>query len=233
MPNDLYFIPILADALQKPEPKMGTRQALEKIEKLGRQPEYKLGFLQFQRFMAEVKRSWETSTLVPKDGTPKVVLDLGLQLASGLLEGDLKETRDLLDMVTSRPQWKNALEKLRLEISKSDARDRISEIVVEKNGERITSISLEGLPITKVIKNVKSGRYEFRLDTGRVIWEETLTERELIWAYAFPDKDLDLAAATGEAVPHPTREISLWNGEVTIRVFPEIESGHLVVEIKD
>ena len=56
MNNDLYFLPIIAQALQKPDPRAALRQALEKIRTMGEDPRYRLGYQQFVRFMDTTRR---------------------------------------------------------------------------------------------------------------------------------------------------------------------------------
>ena len=88
MSNDLYFLPIIADALRQAEPKEALRAAFEEIKALGQHPQYEQGFLQFQRFMAEVKKNWEKPLKKPADYAIDVIRWLALQVAGGLLEGD-------------------------------------------------------------------------------------------------------------------------------------------------
>jgi hypothetical protein len=183
--------------------------------------------------MAEVKESREKRFQKPEDIVLDVIQCLALQVAADLLEGDENETQAILDLIGSQPRWQEEFEKLCRETSKFKVAQKIPEIIIERNGERIASIPCERLPISKEIRNVKPGLYSLKLDTGRLIWEEELTEQELLWALAFPGEALDLAADTGAAVERATREIKLLNGKLVIRVFPEIESGRLELTIGD
>jgi hypothetical protein len=233
MTNDLYFISMIADVLGQAEPKATLRAAIEQIQTLGQRPEYDQGLLQFQRFIAEVKRNWERRSQKVEDIALDVVRCLALQVAADLLEGDQKETQVVLDLIGSQPRWQEEFEKMCGETSKSKTAQKIPEIIIGRNGERISSIPCERLPVTKEIRNVKPGLYSLKLNTGRLIWEEELTERELLWAVAFPREALDLAADTWDIAARATRKIVLLNGELIIRVFPEIESGHLELTIGD
>ena len=85
--------------------------------------------------------------------------------------------------------------------------------------------------IIKEFRNVTPDHYAARMDTGRIIWQGELTEKELIWSAAFPGQALELAADTGEPAARMTREITLLNGELIIRVFPGAESGRLELRI--
>jgi hypothetical protein len=91
-------------------------------------------------------------------------------------------------------------------------------------------ISLDG-PF-QVVESIRPGTYNFKLDTGRLLWSGPLTEKDLIWVYAFPSKDLALAADTGEAESLWTQELRLLEDLVIIRVFPGIESGRIEIHIR-
>jgi hypothetical protein len=228
MNKDLYFLPMIADALKQPDSRVSLRAAIEKTQNLGRQPEYERGFQQFQQLMAQVKLNWEKGSQKPEDMALDVIRHLALQVASGLLEGD--EVKAILDLIRSHPLWQEEFERLSRDASESEI-PGLPEIIIEKNGEPITSISCGNFPVTHKIQNVTPGLYTISLDTGRIIWQEDLTEQELIWTIAFPEQALDLAADTGEGVARSTREIRLLDGSLIVRVFPEIESGRLELKI--
>lgn len=233
MTKDLYFLPIIAEAFKQPEPKEALEEAIEEIKTLGQRPEYAQGFLQFQRFMAEVKGNAEKLSKKPVDVVSDEIRFLSLQVASDLLEDDPKEAQAARDLIGTQPHWQEEFEEVCRETAKSKMAGRTPEIIIERNKERIDSTHCERLPISKEIRSLRPGHYVIRMDTGRVIWQEELTERELIWSAAFPGQALELAADTGEPTVRTTREITLLNGELTIRVFPGTESGRLELRIGD
>lgn len=108
--------------------------------------------------------------------------------------------------------------------------DNALEIIIDKNGECIVSIPAKSGPLSEKIRNIKPGHYDVRLNTGRILWQGELTERDLVWTAAFPEMDMTLAADTGDHAEHMTREIRLLEGELIIRVIPELESGYIVLE---
>lgn len=232
MSKDLYFLAIIADALRQPEPKSALRLAIEEIKTLGQQPEYQRGFLQFQRFMAEVKRNSEKISKGPADTVPEEIRFLALQVASDLLEENPKEAQAVLNLIGSHPRWQEEYERLRKETEKSKMSGRTLEIIIERNGQPIGSISCERLPVTKEIRDAKPGQYTAKMDTGRILWQQELTEQDLLWAAAFPEQALDLAADTEAAKVIKSQEFTLLNGELTIRFFPQTESGRIEVKIK-
>jgi len=205
MPKDIYFIPLIAEALQRPNPHQAIREAFKEIVRLSKEPGYTQGFSQFQRFMAMIQ-NWRQREREGIEDTS----------TEALMESSIKPRRVM-----------NLLDE-----TKTEAAHPSPEMIIEKDGEYINAINLEKLPVTKEIKDIKPGRYEFMLDTGRLLWEETLTEKDLLWSHAFPEQDLPLAAETGEITLRPTREVRVLNGEVVIRVFAGIETGRIEVEVR-
>jgi len=82
-------------------------------------------------------------------------------------------------------------------------------------------------PDPAIIGNVLPGRYTVRFSNGRVLWEGELSKEDLLWAYAFPGKDLAMAAETEVSQGKPTRTISLLSGEIMLSVFAGLESGQI------
>jgi hypothetical protein len=228
----MYFISMLADALRQPNCKHKISEILAKIEKLGQNQHYRQGLFQFQRFMAEVRKHWESGYSKSYDISPYTLRDLALRLATSILEDEQNDAQTILNLIRTQPRLRRDFNKLRLEASKSEADDQIKKIVVEQDGNHFYSLQFNLKPVTGRIKKVEPGRYVVRFNTGRIIWQGDLTEQELIWDKAFPERELELAADTGDAPPIATKEITLFNKEITIKVIPGIESGNIEISIK-
>ena len=56
MSNDLYFIPLLEAAFERPCPGEALRLAFQRIDQLGDEAEYRKGYCQFLRFMELVRQ---------------------------------------------------------------------------------------------------------------------------------------------------------------------------------
>ena len=232
MNRDLFFLPLIADALQKPDPKKGLQEAFEEIELLGRQPEYKLGFRQFQMFMKEIKRNIEARSSLSEDAVFDSFRDLQLQVIAGVLEENQDDEQACLDLINSRPNWKREFERLCSEAEKAKAPERATKIIIDKDEEYFETVRFNRPPSAKTLRNIKPGLYGFRLETGRVLGKEELTRNDLLWVYAYPTQDLKLAADTGDTVERPTRQIQLLGGELIIQVFPGLESGRIKAIIR-
>jgi hypothetical protein len=227
--KDLYFIPIIVSAMERPDPEKTLKQAFERIRHMGRQPEYKRGYIQFQRFMDAAKTQ---SKGRPESLGAEIARELILELAAGVFEGDQDERQSALEFLRSHPQWFNEYERLCAEQEVASEGAKYTVILVVREDNLVGKISFEGISGAGSIGNVEPGNYVLKLATGRYLWEGCLTERDVFWTEAFPDRDLDLAADTEEAESKPTREISLLDGELILRVYPGIESGHIQIEAK-
>ena len=233
MNNDLYFLRILTEALKAPNPEPEIKKAFDKIENLGQRPEYRQGYHQFHQFMDKVKESGNITSVDSGDLKQEMIRDLVFQLATGLWDCDSNEGQRLLEIIRSRPEWHEEFEKLSVQTLETEGLSDQMKIIVTRNGDAIGSIPAKPSPFAQTIRNVTPGYYEVRLNTGRVLWQADLKEEDLIWSAAFPEQALDLAADTGESFRRITKELTILDGEITIRVFPEIESGRIEIEVRD
>ena len=233
MNNDLYFLRILTEALKAPNPEPEIKKAFDKIENLGQQPEYRQGYHQFRQFMDKVKESGNITSVDSEDLRPEMIRDLVFQMATGLLDRDSIEGQRLLEIIRSKPEWQKEFDEVSAQTSEPEGLSGQIKIIVTKNGDTIGSIPAKASPFRQNIGNVTPGFYEIRLSTGRLIWQGELTAGDLFWAAAFPGQQLDMAADTKDTQPQPTREYRFLDGELTIRVFPAIESGRIEFKIKE
>ena len=230
MNDDLYFIPIIAKALQQRDPEESLRRAFDQIRSVGRQPRYGLGLEQFERFMATVEIHLKKS----KAELPEVdvVSTLIAELVTETFEGSDEEKQKVLSIIQSQPQWRKEYANFAAEIERLDQRPQGIGISIFRENETFRSLMFTNIPDTKIICGITPGGYHISFTTGRLIWEGEFTERDLIWTRAFPGKPLELAADTTERKCNPTREISALDGEITIRVFAGLESSQIEITMK-
>lgn len=220
---NLFFIPILAEALRSSSPKEALLQAFRRIRELGQEEEYQEGFSQFEQFMGRAAQHQEARAEdVPAAGGD-IAYELSVEIASDTFEGDKQEKEAALELIFSRQVWRETYERLCEEFRKqTPVVTPPTAIVVERDGGPIAEIVLGAG--RGYIGNLRPGHYVLRTSAGRVIWRGDLTEKELLWMAAYPDRALELAASTGEEVREPTAE-HLLDGEVVLRIFAGIESG--------
>jgi len=167
---------------------------------------------------------WE-NTDYTKENYRKILREFS-NYESMLMHGDSFYHPLLEEYAEIFPAWEKCLEsKLQGEV--------VLETVVERNGKIVNFMPLGDLPIRKTIRNVEPGLLTVRFSTGEIIRQEELTEKDLVWANAFPDQALNLAASTGETEKRISRTITLPNGMGQIRIFPELENGAIEITISN
>ncbi len=219
----LYFIPIIARAFSSIDPKRAMEEAFSEIRELGNQPEYEEGFRQFVEFVKSAitpsaQDSEERFQLV-KNAINRLIYDL----ATDSFDGDEGQKDALIKAFRSIPEWKAEYERIKEEAQAFQAPEKPMEVEVLK-GDRIIGSSAISIKPTS-ISSISPGSYKIQFSNGRVLWEGDLKREDVIWAYAYPDKDLLMAAETEPSQREPTRTLSLLNGELIIQVFAGLESG--------
>lgn len=231
MTLDMFFLKIIADALQKSDRKKALKEGFDEIEQLGSRPEYQQGFKQFQVFMMEIRRHIDDPMTTDTE-LNALLEEIQLQLISGVLQETWEEEQACLELINAHPGWKKRFERLFLDETKAEVPEGPVTIIIDKDGKPYRTIAISKPFFIQSLKNIGPGQYRFRLETGRLIGEEDLTKNDLLWGYAYPGENLRLAADTGYPKPRPKRTIKLLNGEVNINVFPGIDSGRLELEIR-
>jgi len=73
MRDDLFFIPMIAEALRRPDQKAGLRVAFKRIQAMRHDPRFEVGYEQFLRFMHATyearshDESYEASVRIPEE----------------------------------------------------------------------------------------------------------------------------------------------------------------------
>ena len=223
MNHEMYFIPIIVQALEQQQVRHVLALAFEEIDALGQQPELAHGYTQFRRFMDLIEARCE-------DELCAAVRRCMLALATETLRSDAFHGQAALALVTSRPAWRSELERLSDEVRRIEQRRVWPKLVLSRDGREPHVCVLSGKASTESVSPISPGTYTLRLETGRVLWEVTLREADLVWSQSSRQRPLKLAAETPGAVAQPAREASLLGGELILRVFAGIEAGRIEVE---
>ena len=224
----LFFVPIIARALQSNDPRRALEAAFEEIRELGKEAEYQEGYQQFREFIkTALTPSGETSdqrVRLLKDAIYRLLHDL----ATDTFEGDEEQKEALLKILRSYPEW--AAEYVRIVGKLQVLLPPNIRIKVEVLRENRIMGSFPVSPDPAIIGAVTPGNYTVQFSNGRILWEGELAKEDLIWAYAFPGKDLAMAAETEVPRGKPTRTISLLGGEIMFSVFAGLETGQIRIE---
>ena len=224
----LYFIPIIVRAIGSDDPLRAMRQAFQEIQELGKQPEYEEGFRQFRKLVqAGLEPSgddYEERTRQLMEAVYRLIYDF----ATGTFPGDEEQRKALKDALASHPEWNAEYERIRKEAHSFLAPDALVDIEVLREDQVIGSWPVSETSICQ--RSVNPGSYTVRLSNGRILWQGDLTREDVIWAFAYPEKDLPMAAETEPQGQEPTRRMSRLGGELTIYVFAGLESGEIMVK---
>ena len=227
--KNLYFIPIIARALNSVNPRRAMEDAFEEIKKLGNQPEYLDGFRQFLEFTRTVLKP---SGLRADQGIQQirdVIYRLLYDLATDTFTGNEEQEETLINAFRSNPEWNAEYERIKREVEAFPAHEIPIGIEILKMDRTLCSFPVSDLPVS--VFSIRPGRYVVRFSNGRVLWEGDLTKEELIWAFAYPAMDLPMAAKTEAGQQEPTRAITLLDGEFIIYVFAGLEAGEIKIDV--
>jgi len=223
--KNLYFIPIIARALQSDDPRQAMEEAFDEIKDLGKQAEYKEGLQQFMDF---VKTSFDPSDQISEQKMELIrnaLYRLIYDLSTGTYDGDEKQEEDLLATLKKNPEWNAEYERIKEEAQALILTEKPLELEFSREDQVIGSYPVS--PDPTYIRSITPGKYRIRFSNGRLLWEGNLKKKDLIWASAFPEKELEMAAETEMTQRRPTRTIHLLDGEITLSVFAGLESGQI------
>lgn len=206
--QNLYFLALLTQAYDAPDPKKAIAEALDQICSLRSQPEYQEGYRNFQTFLHEV--------LTNSDLAPDIAETILHKIEIGDLEDIPEDQIDaLLEMVQGEP------------IPSPEPPDTTSyELTLQNTEGQHWEIQLHpGKPHD--LQSINPGEYTLTFANGREIWSNKLEPEQLLWSLAHPAEPLPAAAATQPSDLKPTSTTPLLGGEILLEVFPGIENGTL------
>jgi len=224
----LYFIPIIARAIESTNPKRAMIVAFDKIVELGDKPEYKEGYRQFSEFLKATFMPTEEEDDKKIELIKHAIRRLIYDLVTDTFEGDEEQKEALVVAFKNKSQWNNEFNRIENEAQPFLPPETPMEIELLMGEQLVESFLISNIPIT--ISSVSPGRYVVRISNGRLLWEGEIRREDVIWTYAFPQKDFPMAAKTETLHQEPTRTISLLDGELIIYVFAGLESGRVIIK---
>lgn len=222
MNNNLFFIPIIAVALQSPDVERALRDAFREVKKKSSEKRYAQGYLNFELFMQEVYNRYQVTAT-------DHVRELIARLGTGMFEGPLQEKESLLNIINSHPEWKAEYEAFCRMEAHEDLTQDFPEIAVLSEKGPTRYVSFPKGPGSQRLNDIIPGNYRLELtNTGWIIWEGELSAKDLISSEANEDENLRLAAGLAP----PTKEIDLLgNGALILRTYAKDESGYFEIEL--
>ena len=224
----LYFIPILSRALRSDQPEQAMKEAFDEVRALGLKPGYENGYSQFQEFVKAALEPSEPDSPLVLHRIREAIYRLMYALAANTFEGSEEQKKLLISEFEKDSEWSSEYHKIREEFEDSTNLESQLSFEILKDGQSFGSYPIGDEPL--IIKGISIGVYTIRLSNGRVLWEDRLTREDVLWTYAFPDKELPMAAETEPLEKTPAWAISLLEGEFVMRIFPGLESAMISIE---
>ena len=221
MNDDLFFIPILAEAIKEPDPTAALERAFETIRKMAATPRYSNGRRQWHRFI-------EAATAGAGESERLAVGEAAIWMAIAGLCGEGAEA----GVVSTEPHrgQRRARGSADLSIMRKlrgiGRRRGFPLLMIQCDGRLVASRCLGPVDYTP-ISGVRPGSYTLTLDTGRLLWSGDITDADLIWDCAFPGRPLVMAADSTPSPVTTTRTIPLTVAPVALVVLPGVEAGSL------
>lgn len=225
MNDNLYFIPIIAEALRGPDIDNALGHALREIIRKGNEERYAKGSINFKFFM---HTAYDRHEFI----STHYICELMVELTTETFEGTAQDMKSLLDIISSHPEWQAEYETFRRREDLADLmRNSFPVVAVVSRKGPARYVSFAKGPGCQHVNDILPGHYKLELvNTGWIFWKGQLSAKELIWSKAHEGENLRLAA--GEKKEKPTSEIDLLNnGDLTLRTYAGTESGHIEIEL--
>jgi hypothetical protein len=217
MAHELYFLPILLDALDATQCREALREAFSKIIVLGREPGYELGYTRFKEFMKIVG---EGTSLDEQSDSDHAVVQFLISFCKQMSPRGVLST----DLQTDPILYKRC-QRLVSELQQLMPDQITLEIVVESGEEVLARLDACQEGTLGRVRHIRPGTYRLSLSTGRRLWEGILTRSDLLCE----GRPLALAADENGLAGEPAREIAMLSGEIVVKVYRGLESGVLEI----
>ena len=210
--NNLYFVPILINAMGKENQVVAIKQALIVIQNLGKQDSYKEGYEQFNQFLLS---GYDQN----KNITESNLSDLIVKIVTNEIELSETDRETILNKI--KTEYKLEYEKI-FEAFKN--KDTI-EIEIYKDGQLFNQITINEKIKEYNITNIEPGDYDIKLSNGRILLQEQLTNEQLVLDFNRNKFKYNLAAETDEIERQPSLVFELIKDEIKLEVYAGLEYG--------
>ena len=231
--SSLHFIRLLLEAWESEDRKESLAEALREIARLGAKSTHNEDHANFLRFMDEV----EDQLLAEPEATRAHFLEAVRLLLPDLVadtwEGTTEEKEAILRLCEAHPDLKAELDQMRSELKPLLGLRGSLQLELRRGPETEAVIPVPIGVKTISVPNIFPGAYTLTLSTGRLIWEGMILPEQVLWAEAYPGRDLEMAAQTGDLGQEATHVESLLNGELELRMYPGLEAGTMRIARSD
>ncbi len=221
----LYFIRMLMNAWESNDRSAALVDALLEIRRLGQQTSYKQPYANYLRLLESVEEQMLADPASAKSHFQDLMQELLTAIVTNTWEGKPEDREALLQLCEEQPFWKDELNRLRPELEPFLAPTLPLELRLERTGGVQTLVQVPEGARDVSVPNIAPGQYVLSLSTGRVIWTGAILPADVLWAEAYPGRDVVLAAQTGELGEEATRTERLLDGELELHLYAGLESG--------
>ena len=224
--NNLQFIRTLMEAWDAPDRHEALSQALQQLRIPSAATSYKEHYTKFARFVDEIETQLQADPGILKSHFLDLIEDLLVPILTDTWEGSVTDREDILILCEAHPLLVQRLEQLRAELEPIHDAPPLA-LRVRHGDDIIAEVLVSGLSRGVSIPGITPGSYSIETSTGRVLWSDDILPEHILWAEAYPERDLQMAAQTDEPEEEPTLVVSLLEGELELSLHPGLESGTL------
>ncbi|MBI1931199.1 MAG: hypothetical protein HYS24_01515 [Ignavibacteriales bacterium] len=214
--NNLYFIPILINAMEKENQIETIKKAIIEIQNLGKQNSYKEGYAQFNQFLLSGYN--QNKNIIESD-----LRDLIVKIVTNEIELSETDRETILNKI--KTEYKFEYEKIFEAFKNKDA----IEIEIYKDGQLFNQITIDEKIKVYNITNIEPGDYDIKLSNGRILLQEQLTNDELVLDFKGNKFKYNLAAETDEIEQKPSLVFELIKDEIKLEVYAGLEYGKIKI----
>lgn len=229
----LHFIRLLLEAWESEDRKESLAEALREIARLGAKNTHNEDHANFQRFTDEVEDQLLAEPEATRADFLEAVRLLLPDLVTDTWEGASEEKEAILRLCEAHPDLKAELDRLRSELKPLLGPRGPLQLELRRGPETQAAIPVPIGVKTISVANIVPGAYTLTLSTGRLIWEGMILPEQVLWAEAYPGRDLKMAAQAGDLGQEATHVQSLLNGELELRLYPGLEAGTMRIARSD
>lgn len=234
MSKELYFIPIIANALLSQTPDSALQDAFLQIQEMGKELEYVLGYENFLQLQEEAAKAADEVDISEQMVLADSILE-GMMAA--LNAGSFKEDSDmhdtLLDIIRSRLEWQQRYEEFLERTSEGTLYKNCAKVSLHRDSEFLSSIQIPLASGKVFFDGISPGFYSLSLDTGLEIWSGQLGEEHLVWNCAHPEQPLEIAADTDkDSKATPTLVTDMLDNSAQLSVYAGLESGTINIKFR-
>jgi hypothetical protein len=159
--------------------------------------------------------------------------DVDFELLLSLLATGVKHLADAPAQIRMDPLLRQACDELVSECDPDRNATAPLHLVLSRDRAMVLNVPLHPSGMVYPVTDIGPGHYELSLDTGRMLWEQHLSEGQLLRRKAFPKEPLHLAASTDNKahVSAPSVSIRVLGGCASLSVYPGPQTGRLELRI--